>query len=75
LSDTTKRTIAKTISWRLTGSFATFLISYLIIGSLTVSGTIAIIQITANTLLYYFHERLWNKVKWGITKGNENGID
>lgn len=65
LSDSTKRSIVKTISWRITGSTATFVISYTIIGSFAVSGTIAAIQLTANTLLYYVHERIWNKINWG----------
>ena len=29
-----------------------------------IAGTIAVIQITANTLLYYIHERVWNRIKW-----------
>lgn len=71
MSDTTKRSIVKTVSWRLTGSAATFIISYAILGSFALSGTIAIIQMTANTLLYFVHERIWNKIKWG-TMGNSN---
>ena len=63
--DSTNRSIAKTISWRLTGSFSTFIISYLILGSFSIAGSIAIIQIIANTLLYYLHERVWNKIDWG----------
>lgn len=65
--DSTNRSIAKTISWRLTGSFSTFIISYLILGSFSIAGSIAIIQIIANTLLYYLHERVWNKIDWGRT--------
>lgn len=63
--DTTRRTLSKTISWRITGSLSTFLISYLITGSFSMSGVIAIVQITVNTLLYYIHERVWNKIHWG----------
>ena len=63
--DSNVRSIAKTVSWRLTGSFSTFVISYLVLGSFLVAGSIAIIQVTANTILYYVHERLWNKIKWG----------
>lgn len=63
--ESTKRSIAKTISWRITGSLATFLISYMILGNISVSGTIAIIQLTFNTLLYFVHERIWNKIHWG----------
>ena len=63
--ETTSRSIAKTISWRLTGSLSTFVISYLILGSFLIAGLIAIVQVTANTILYYIHERIWNKIHWG----------
>lgn len=65
LSESSLRSIVKTVSWRLTGSGATFLISYIILGSFDVAGTIAIFQLTLNTILYYFHERIWNIIKWG----------
>jgi uncharacterized membrane protein len=65
MSDNSKRSLAKTLTWRVTGSGATFLISWLISGNLTIAGTIAVIQITANTVLYYIHERIWNKIPWG----------
>jgi uncharacterized membrane protein len=65
LSDTAGRSMVKTISWRLTGSGATFLISYLIAGDFAVAGTIAVIQLISNTVLYFLHERIWNKIGWG----------
>ena len=63
--ETNTRSFAKTVSWRLTGSFSTFMISYLILGSFSIAGSIAVIQIIANTILYYLHERVWNKIFWG----------
>ena len=65
MTETSFRSIAKTVSWRITGSGATFAISYAILGDVTLSGTIAVIQLTVNTLLYFVHERIWNWVKWG----------
>jgi uncharacterized membrane protein len=65
LSDTTRRSLIKTISWRITGSTATFLISYAILGNVAISGTIATIQLTFNTVLYFIHERVWNRIGWG----------
>jgi uncharacterized membrane protein len=53
------------MTWRLTGSGATFLISYLMIGNFSIAGTIALIQVTSNTILYYIHERIWNVINWG----------
>lgn len=65
MNESNARSIVKTITWRLTGSGATFLISYLMIGNFSIAGTIAIIQMTSNTVLYYMHERIWNVLKWG----------
>ena len=65
MNDSHLRSVVKTVTWRVTGSFATFLIAWIIGGNLAVAGTIAVIQIMANTVLYYVHERVWNVVKWG----------
>jgi uncharacterized membrane protein len=63
--DTIVRSIAKTLSWRLTGTFCTFLISFIILGDITTSSTIAMIQLIFNTIMFYIHERIWNIIKWG----------
>jgi uncharacterized membrane protein len=65
VSDLPKRSLIKTVSWRLTGTGATFLISYLVLGNFAMASTIAVVQLIANTVLYYVHERIWNKIKWG----------
>jgi adenylylsulfate kinase len=59
------RSLTKTITWRMTGSGSTFLISWLITGNAAIAGTILGIHFVTNTVLYYFHERIWNKVQWG----------
>jgi uncharacterized membrane protein len=63
--DTARRSLVKTISWRLTGSGATFLISYIIAGNFAMAGTIAVTQLVFNTVLYFLHERVWNRIHWG----------
>ena len=63
--DTAKRSLVKTISWRITGSGATFAISYAILRDIGISGAITLVQLTVNTLLYFVHERVWNKITWG----------
>ena len=59
------RTLIKTLSWRVIGSASTFLISYIVTGQLVVATGIAVAQMIVNTILYYIHEVVWNKVKWG----------
>ena len=63
--DSIVRSLVKTISWRLTGTFCTFLISFIILGDITTGGTIAMIQLIFNTIMFYIHERIWNIIKWG----------
>jgi len=67
-SETALRSFIKTITWRITGSSATFIISYAISGNLGIAGTIAVIQLTANTILYFIHERIWNRIRWGTKR-------
>jgi uncharacterized membrane protein len=64
--DQPRRSLVKTISWRITGSSATFLIAYLLTGNFAVAGVIGVTQMISNTILYYVHERIWNKIRWGI---------
>jgi uncharacterized membrane protein len=65
LIDSSLRSLAKTVSWRVTGSASTFTIAYLVTGSAGISSGIAVIQMIVNTFLYWFHERVWNKINWG----------
>ena len=60
-----KRTITKTISWRVIGTITTMVISYIITGTLALAFSIGIIELISKMALYYFHERAWNKIEWG----------
>jgi uncharacterized membrane protein len=64
MQETTTRSLIKTVSWRITGSSATFLLSYAVSGNFAMAGTIAVAQIIVNTVLYYVHERVWNRISW-----------
>ncbi len=59
------RSIVKTISWRVLGTIDTIVISYLITGSLAMAASIGSIEVVTKMILYYFHERAWNKLSFG----------
>ena len=59
------RSIAKALSWRIVGTLDTLLISYLLTGKIALAASIASIDFLTKMVLYFFHERLWNRVKWG----------
>ncbi len=58
------RSVAKAISWRVTGSLDTFIVSFVITGNTLIAGSIAATEIATKILLYYFHERIWALVPW-----------
>lgn len=59
------RSIAKALSWRLIGTLDTLVVSYLLTGEISVAASIASIDFLTKMVLYFFHERIWNSVKWG----------
>lgn len=65
MSDTGVRSLAKAVSWRVTGTIDTFLISWLITGQLLLASGIAFTEIMTKIVLFWAHERVWNKITWG----------
>ena len=63
--ETHTRSVAKAVSWRLTGSLDTLIISYIVTGNFVIAGSIAVIELLTKIALYYFHERVWSHVSWG----------
>lgn len=62
-----KRHIAKTISWRIVGTIDTFMLSWILTGSLQVSAAIGGAEVITKTILYFFHERAWYRFsKFGL---------
>ena len=63
-----KRSIAKTLTWRITASLVTFVIVWIITGDWKMGASIAGIEVITKMFFYYFHERIWIKIKWGTKK-------
>ena len=62
--ETKKRSLAKVISWRAVGIIFWPTISYIITGSWIETGLLTSAFIFM-TFMYYFHERIWDRIKWG----------
>ena len=61
-----KRHILKTLTWRSIASLDTLLIAWVVSGDFTTGTSIAGIEIITKMALYYFHERIWYKTKFGL---------
>jgi uncharacterized membrane protein len=59
------RSVTKAVSWRIAGSIDTLIISFLITGKLKWAFTISGVELFTKVFLYYVHERIWQKIKWG----------
>ena len=53
------RSLAKAVSWRVTGTIDTFVISAIVTGKATTAGLIAATEVFTKIVLFYFHERIW----------------
>ncbi len=60
-----RRSLLKAVTWRVTGSLDTFLISWLITGHAVMAATISAIEVFTKIFLYYGHERIWTRIRWG----------
>ena len=53
---------AKTISFAAVHFTVAFSVAYLLTGSIGIASALALVEPMANTVAYYFHEKLWQRV-------------
>lgn len=63
-----RRSFAKAITWRITGSADTFLLSWLFTQSAKMAVAISATEIATKIVLYYLHERAWAKSTFGLAR-------
>ncbi|OYX28741.1 MAG: hypothetical protein B7Z06_00765 [Flavobacteriales bacterium 32-35-8] len=59
------RSVVKSISWRIVGTIDTMIISWIVTGHLNTALLIGGVEVVTKMVLYFFHERIWNSIKWG----------
>ena len=64
-ADSPVRSLAKAVSWRVTGSIDTLVLSWLFTGDLTIAAAIGLTEVATKMVLYYLHERVWNRINLG----------
>ena len=60
-TDSVKKSLMKTMSWRIIATTTTFVIGWIVTGSVLAGGAIASIEFWAKLALYYAHERVWSR--------------
>ncbi len=63
--ETHLRSIIKTISWRALATLTTMSLVYIFIGDMTIALSVGGIEVVLKMLVYFVHERAWDKIKFG----------
>jgi len=63
--ESTRRSIAKALSWRVLATIITASLAFLVTGELEVAAKIGLADTTIKLAVYIGHERLWNRIQFG----------
>lgn len=66
--------LAKTASFAVLHFSVAFTIAYLLTGSIGIASALALIEPLANTVAYFFHERAWSRVTWGVSETRSTSL-
>jgi len=69
-----RRTLVKTITWRVVALTTTIIVVYAYSGDVKGSLVIGVGANFIKMFLYYVHERMWNRVRFGRDKSPEYQI-
>lgn len=59
------RSILKTTSWRILATVTTAILVLIFTGQLAIAAAVGGLEVILKFLLYFFHERLWDLIKFG----------
>ena len=59
------RSLGKVVTWRIAVTITNPVGGFLARGSWMVGLGVAGFALVVNSILYFFHERIWNRINWG----------
>ena len=62
---TKARSFTKSLSYRIFGTLSSWAVVYVITGKGSLATLIAFWETVVKVVIYYYHERVWNKIRWG----------
>lgn len=69
MRDSHPRSFVKGVSWRTLGTIDTIVLSFIVTGNIADSFKIGLTEVLTKIILYYLHERVWDKIPWGRIHG------
>lgn len=68
MADSRVRHLAKTVTWRVVGTIDTMVLAWVISGDPATGLKIGAAEVVTKMILYYFHERIWYKINFGLDR-------
>lgn len=68
MPETKARSVAKTATWRVLASLDTMLLAWFFTGDLLTAFSIGSFEVITKLFLYFFHERIWQRIRFGINE-------
>jgi len=64
MPDSRKKTLAKTVSWRIISFLLLLFVAGIFTRDLTLTLSIGLVDVIIKMILFYIHERIWTKIKF-----------
>ena len=68
------RSLGKVVTWRILVTITNFIGGWLASGSWQVGLGVVSFALVVNSILYYFHERSWNRLDWGKQEADDQTL-
>lgn len=65
------RSLLKTLTYRVAAVIGTWILLWLITRDIKETTFLTLVVHLLLTIIYYVHERIWNKISWGYEKNNK----
>ena len=65
-----KRSVVKSIVWRVICIVVSVLTTFLLTSRWDLAVAVGTVYNAVTMVLYYFHERFWNRISWGMKKNS-----
>lgn len=66
MAETRRRSLAKSLSWRVTGALSTILLVLWLTGKIDLALAVGSAEAVIKVAIFYAHERIWQRFRWGI---------
>jgi uncharacterized membrane protein len=64
-SETHQRSILKSVSFRILATITTIALVVIFTGEILLALEIGVVEVISKLILYYVHERFWDRITWG----------